>query len=149
MSRVDFYLLSSESGIDKFACIMASKAWTAGNNDYIHTDSEDTTKKLDDMLWTFRDISFIPHEIYNGNENIESPVTIGFGNLSPNHQQVLINLDGKIPEFANKFERVIEIVENNDKKKERARDRYRQYKDNDYEIHDHKIDNLNEFYQSK
>ena len=128
---------------------MASKAWTAGNNVYIHTDSEDTTKKLDDMLWTFRDISFIPHEIYNGNENIESPVTIGFGNLSPNHQQVLINLDGKIPEFANKFERVIEIVENNDKKKERARDRYRQYKDNDYEIHDHKIDNLNEFYQSK
>ena len=81
MSRVDFYLLSSESGIDKFACIMASKAWTAGNNVYIHTDSEDTTKKLDDMLWTFRDISFIPHEIYNGNENIESPVTIGFGNL--------------------------------------------------------------------
>ena len=149
MPRVDFYLLSSESGIDKFACIMASKAWTAGNNVYIHTDSEDTTKKLDDMLWTFRDISFIPHEIYNGNENIESPVTIGFGNLSPNHQQVLINLDGKIPEFANKFKRVIEIVENNDKKKERARDRYRQYKDNDYDIHDHKIDNLNEFYQSK
>ena len=60
-----------------------------------------------------------------------------------------INLYGKIPEFSNKFERVIEIVENNDKKKERARDRYRQYKDNDYEIHDHKIDNLNEFYQSK
>ena len=128
---------------------MASKAWTAGNNVYIHTDSEDTTKKLDDMLWTFRDISFIPHEIYSGNEIIESPVTIGSGNLFPNHQQVLINLDGKIPEFANKFERVIEIVENNDKKKERARDRYRQYKDNDYEIHDHKIDNLNEFYQSK
>ena len=148
MPRVDFYLLSSESGIDKFACLMASKAWAAGNNVYIHTDSEDVAKKLDNLLWTFRDISFIPHEIYNENETVESPVTIGSGNLFPNHQQVLINLDGKIPQFANKFKRVIEIVENNDKKKETARERYRQYKKNDYEIHNHKIDNLNKFYQS-
>ena len=148
MSRVDFYLLSDESNTHKFACIMVSKAWSAGNNVYVYTDSEDITNKIDSLLWTFRDISFIPHEIYNENETIESPVTIGSGELFPNHQQVLINLDGKIPQFANKFKRVIEIVENNDRKKETARERYRQYKKNDYEIHNHKIDNLNKFYQS-
>ncbi len=148
MPRVDFYLLSDESGMYKFACIMASKAWSAGNHVYMYTETEDTAKKLDDLLWTFRDISFVPHEIYNETENNEAPITIGFGNHFPNHSQVMINLDYKIPEFAEKFSRIIEIVENNEKNKKVARQRYRQYKENDYEIHDHKIDNLKEMYRA-
>ena len=149
MSRVDFYLLSDESGMYKFACIMASKAWSAGNHVYMYTETEDTAKKLDDLLWTFRDISFVPHEIYNETENNEVPITIGFGNHFPNHSQVMINLDYKIPEFAEKFSRIIEIVENNKKKKEIARQRYRQYKESEYELHNHNIDNLKEIYQTK
>ena len=149
MPRVDFYLLSNESGMYKFACIMASKAWSAGNHVYMYTETEDTAKKLDDLLWTFRDISFVPHEIYNGTENNEVPITIGFGNHFPNHSQVMINLDYKIPEFAEKFSRIIEIVENNEKKKEIARQRYRQYKESEYELHNHNIDNLKEIYQTK
>lgn len=144
MPRVDFYLLSSESGMERFACIVASKAHTAGNNVYIHTNSEDATKKLDDLLWTFRDVSFIPHEVYDASENNEAPVTIGFGDLFPDHRQVLINLGGNIPEFADKFSRVIEIVENSENKKEIARERYRLYKKDNYEIHNHKIDSLKE-----
>ena len=104
---------------------------------------------MDDLLWTFRDISFVPHEIYNETENNGAPITIGFGNHFPNHSQVMINLDYKIPEFAEKFSRIIEIVENNEKKKEIARQRYRQYKENEYELHNHNIDNLNEIYQTK
>ena len=149
MPRVDFYLLSDESGMYKFACIMASKAWSAGNHVYMYTETEDTAKKLDDLLWTFRDISFVPHEIYNETENNEVPITIGFGNHFPNHSQVMINLDYKIPEFAEKFSRIIEIVENNEKKKKIARQRYRQYKKSEYELHNHNIDNLKEIYQTK
>jgi len=133
----------------KFACIIASKAWSAGNYVYMYTESEDVTKRMDNLLWTFRDISFLPHEIYNETENDGAPVTIGHGEHFPNHSQVMINLNNKVPEFANKFNRIIEIVESNEEKKEIARQRYRQYKKNDYEIHNHKIDNLKEFYQSK
>jgi DNA polymerase-3 subunit chi len=115
----------------------------------MYTESEDTTKRMDNLLWTFRDISFIPHEIYNETENNGAPVTIGHGDRFPNHSQIMINLDNKVPEFANKFKRIIEIVESNEKKKEIARQRYRQYKKDDHEIHDHKIDNLKEFYRSK
>tara|TARA_B100001250_G_scaffold130132_1_gene110897 strand:+ start:1492 stop:1899 length:408 start_codon:yes stop_codon:yes gene_type:complete len=133
----------------KFACIIASKAWSAGNYVYMYTESEDVTKRMDNLLWTFRDISFLPHEIYNETENDGAPVTIGHGEHFPNHSQVMINLNNKVPEFANKFNRIIEIVESNEKKKEIARLRYRQYKKDAYEIHNHKIDNLKEFYQSK
>ena len=61
----------------------------------------------------------------------------------------MINLDYKIPEFAEKFSRIIEIVENNEKNKEIARQRYRQYKESEYELHNHNIDNLKEIYQTK
>ncbi len=149
MPRVDFYLLSDESGMHKFACIMASKAWSAGNHVYMHAETEDAAKKLDDLLWTFRDISFVPHEIYNETENNEAPITIGFGNHFPSHSQVMINLDYKIPKFSDKFSRIIEIVENNEKKKEIARQRYRQYKESEYELHNHNIANLKEIYQTK
>ncbi len=142
MSRVDFYILPDGAGADRFACTIAKKAWATGNRVYIHTQSEEKAKNIDDLLWTFRDISFIPHELYNGTENENTPVTIGFGNDFPELSQVMINLDLEIPEFSSKFDRIVEIVGGNETNKQYARQRYRQYKNGDYETHDHKINNL-------
>lgn len=142
MSRVDFYILPDGTGIDRFACTMAAKAWSIGNRVHIHTPSEEMAKVLDNLLWTYRDISFVPHEIFDGNINEETPVTIGFGNSFPEQSQVMINLDFEIPDFASRFDRIVEIVGGNETNKQYARRRYRQYKDKDYETHDHKIDNL-------
>lgn len=138
MSRVDFYDLPEDNGIDGYACKIAKKAWSAGNRVHIHTQSEERARYMDDLLWTFRDISFIPHEIYTGSENEETPVTVGYGHDFPESSQVIINLDKGIPEFVNKFERIVEIVGGDETNKQFARQRYRQYKDNEFEIHYHK-----------
>ncbi len=142
MSRVDFYNLPDGTGTDRFACSMAKKAWTTGNRVHIHTPSEEKAKAMDDLLWTFRDISFIPHELYNGTENEDTPVTIGFGNNFPEQSQVIINLDDEIPGFASNFERIVEIIGGDENNKQYARQRYRLYKNGDYEVQYHKIDNL-------
>lgn len=142
MSRVDFYILPEGAGTDRFACAMAKKAWTSGNRVHIHTQSEDNAKGMDDLLWTFRDISFIPHELYSGTENEDTPVTIGFGNSFPESSQVIINLDKDIPEFVNRFDRIVEIVGGDETTKQFARQRYKKYKSGDFETHDHKITNI-------
>ncbi len=142
MSRVDFYILPEGAGTDRFACTIAKKAWATGNRVHIHTQSEESAKGMDDLLWTFRDISFIPHELYNGTVNEDTPVTIGFGNTFPEQSQVIINLDHEIPDFAPNFERIVEIVGGDETNKQYARLRYKQYKNGDYETHDHKIDKL-------
>ncbi len=142
MSRVDFYILPDGTGIDRFACAMAAKAWSEGNRVHIHTQSEESATVLDNLLWTYQDISFVPHEIFDGNINEETPITVGYGNNFPDQSQVMINLDIEIPGFASRFDRVIEIVSGNETNKQYARRRYRQYKDEDYETHDHKIDKL-------
>ncbi len=140
MSRVDFYILSDGNNVDRFACAIASKAWSGGNRVHIHTQSEENATKFDDLLWVYKDISFVPHEIFDGNINDETPVTIGYGNQSPQSSQVMINLGPDIPDFVTSFDRVVEIVGGNESNKQLARQRYRQYKEADYEIHDHKIE---------
>lgn len=144
MSRVDFYILSDGNSVDRFACAIATKAWSSGNRVHIHTQSEENAAKFDDLLWVHKDISFVPHEIFDGNTNEETPVTIGYGNHSPQASQVMINLGSGIPDFASSFDRVVEIVGGNESNKQLARQRYRQYMEADYEIHDHKIENLTE-----
>ncbi|GJM04272.1 MAG: DNA polymerase III subunit chi [marine bacterium B5-7] len=144
MSRVDFYDLPDGSNSDRFACAIATKAWASGNRVHVHTQSEENATKFDDLLWVYKDISFVPHEIFNANEDNETPVTIGHSNLFPDSSQVMINLGYDVPDFASHFERVIEIVGGNESSKEAARERYRQYKDANYEMHYHKIENLTE-----
>ena len=138
-------VLPDGAGIDRFACIMAAKAWAKGNRVHIHTQSEETATLLDNLLWTYRDISFVPHEIFNGVINKEIPVTIGYANKFPDQSQVMINLDFDIPDFAPGFDRIVEIVGENETNKQHARHRYQQYKNNNFQIHDHKIENLKEY----
>ena len=147
MSRVDFYILSDGIGpdgtsVDRFACTIATKAWTNGNRVHIHTQSEEIATVLDNLLWTYRDISFVPHEMFDGSCNDETPVTIGYGDHFPDQSQVMINLDTEVPGFAANFDRVVEIVGGNESNKQYARQRYQQYKKEHYKIHDHKIDKL-------
>lgn len=142
MSRVDFYILPEGAGTDRFACSIAKKAWSTGNRVHIHTQSEDKAKIFDDLLWTFRDISFVPHELFDGTINEDTPITIGFGNNYPEQSQVIINLDQSIPDFISNFDRIVEIVGGDETNKQHARLRYKQYKSSDYETHDHKIEQL-------
>jgi DNA polymerase III subunit chi len=142
MSRVDFYILPEGAGTERFACSIAKKAWTSGHRVHIHTQSEETAKNMDDLLWTFRDISFVPHELYNGTDDENTPVTIGFGKSFPAQSQVVINLDLDIPEFVSNFDRIVEIVGGDETNKQYARQRYKKYKGGDFETHDHKIDSV-------
>ena len=144
MSRVDFYILPDNSSTDRFACTIAAKAWSTGNRVHIHTQSDEMANVIDDLLWIYRDISFIPHEIFNGSTSDETPVTIGSGSNHPEQAQVIINLDQDIPAFASSFERIVEIVGGSETNKQLARQRYRQYLEGDYDIHDHKIETINE-----
>lgn len=144
MSRVDFYILADGNNSDRFACAITAKAWQSGNKVHIHTSSEESAGRFDDLLWIYKDISFIPHEILHEHDNDETPVTIGHGNQFSESAEVMVNLGPEIPEFADKFERLIEIVGGNESSKQLARERYRQYKNADYEIHNHTIENLSD-----
>ena len=144
MTRVDFYILSDNTLTrDKFACMLAGKALTQGLNIHIHTDSRESAEIMDDLLWTFRDISFIPHCLVDEDPQNKVPVNIGWNGALPGKDDALINLGTGIPEFAGSFARVMEIVVADKDSRELSRTRYRGYRDLGCELHTHEIESDN------
>ena len=145
MPRVDFYVLPPADTADQFACVMAQKAWQQGHSIYLHATSSEQAARMDDLLWTFRDISFLPHQRADGQISVEVPVTIGWEPGHAGQQDVLINLSDTIPQQAENFSRIIEIVSGNETERDIARHRYRDYRQRGYELHNHTIGSENDY----
>ncbi len=141
MTRVDFYILQ-DVGPDarhRFTCKLTEKAYKQGHQVYINTASDRQMKQLDDLLWTFRDGSFIPHDCYCSGEHTAEGVLLGHDVEPDGPSDVLINLANDIPPFFSRFNRVAELVAGDDAERESARTRYRFYKDRGYTLNTHKL----------
>jgi DNA polymerase-3 subunit chi len=139
--RVDFYVLpSADPGTRlQFACRLTEKAYTLNNRTYAHVGDAARARELDELLWTFRDGSFIPHEIASDSSNDAPPVVIGHKIDTGADGDLLINLADSIPTFFDRFERVAEIVDASDEGRRSGRERFAFYRDNGYEPNTHKI----------
>jgi DNA polymerase-3 subunit chi len=139
MAQVDFYVLDrvGEQARNTLACKLAEKAWRMENTIHIHTMNQTDAERLDELLWTFRDGSFVPHELSGGDTN--APVTIGFGESTGEPRDLLITLCDEIPAFANTCPRVAELVTADEDCRAKSRQRYAAYRDQGYKIETHKI----------
>ena len=143
MAEVSFYILPSESLQERylFACKLIEKAYRSGHFCYVLTDSAGQSRIMDDLLWTFRAGSFIPHQLYTGTlPEIEKVILIG-SLAAPEHwQKTLFNLSSHCPEEFDKVERILEILDNSEASKAAGRERYRHYQQSGVKISTHKIE---------
>ena len=139
MTRIDFYILSDSQAQAReiYACRLADKAYQLGHHIHIHSESEQQAQQLDELLWSLRAGSFIPHALYQDDPQL--PVTIGFDSEPLENTDILINLSPEAPAFFSRFQRVAEIVNEDPLYKERARERFRFYRDRGYELQHHQI----------
>lgn len=139
MTRIDFYILSDQQARSRevYACRIADKAYQLGHRIHIHSESAQQAEQLDELLWSFRAGSFIPHGLYA--EDPQSPVTIGHDAEPLENTDILINLSPQAPAFFSRFQRVAEVVNEDPEHKERARERFRFYRDRGYELQHHQI----------
>ena len=140
MSIINFYLLQAEGQQARltFACRLTEKIFKAKQRLFIYTASQQETSYIDELLWTFRDISFIPHHLQNdesGNTTIEIgheiPTKAPFDNL--------LNLSLQPADFSQQFSKTLEIVPSDDNWKQQARANYRHYQQQGFELQTHKI----------
>ena len=143
--RVDFYILNAPAEQERLrtACRLAEKAWQKGHRVFIHTESTQTAKQIDDMLWTYRQDSFVPHALLRERQEVEAedrePVLVGDGTEEPAELDVLINLGESVPSFAARSTRVAEIVSGEDSARRAGRTRYRDYRERGITIHQHNL----------
>jgi DNA polymerase-3 subunit chi len=143
MTRVDFYVLdepSSQARL-KCACRIAEKAYQLENRVYIHVPDQNEARLLDDLLWTFRDRSFVPHALAQDGAARDVAVLIGSEEDAepPDGEDLLINLGSQVPLFFSRFRRVAEIVTEDPAQRRSGRDRFRFYRDRGYDLHTHQL----------
>ena len=142
MSQVDFYVLkaSGETNRQRFACRLAEKAYRLKNTVHIQVADQQSAAQIDELLWTFRDGSFVPHEVLDNSAGKPvSPVTIGSDTVPNAEYDLLINLTNSIPEASAAFPRVAEIVTSDDDSKKHSRQRFAEYRNAGHELDSHQL----------
>lgn len=139
MTRIDFYVLNSprpESRL-QFACRLTRKAWEQNRKVYLHCSDEAQAQTLDELLWSFRRDSFLPHAMHADEPN--ETVVCGYGDDPSPHNDLLINLSNEQPEFFSRFNRLAEILVEHDEILIPARERFRFYRKRGYPLKSHQI----------
>src|SRR6187399_1525532 len=110
--RVDFYVTeeSGEVARLRLACRVAEKAWLARQHVVVFCDDPALLPRFDEMLWTFGEGSFVPHDtVTREGAECAAPVALTTGPLpaspaSVENWQVLVNLGAAVPACYPRFE---------------------------------------------
>jgi DNA polymerase-3 subunit chi len=132
MTRIDFYQISkARMSADQLACRLCEKAWQQRQKVLLLACSPVHSNTLDHLLWTDNDESFIPHD-NDEQPGLTTPVLVTHDADPRGERELLINLSADIPVYFAQFERVIEVV--TDDNREVARGRYSFYQKRGYEL---------------
>lgn len=139
--RVDFYLLdtASQEALEVFACRLLEKAYLRKNRIFVYCRDKAQAESLDERLWTFKEDSFIPHNLQGEGPRQPPAIQLGFAAPSPDFHDILLNLADEIPVFHTRFKRVIELVANEEGAKQLSRVHYKTYRQGNCELQCHTI----------
>jgi DNA polymerase-3 subunit chi len=133
VTRIDFYRYAQDKV--RFACRLAAKACDSSSRLVVYSPDSQLLSEFDRALWTFQATRFVPHCSALSHLATETPVLLSSTGDSLPHHDVLLNLGEEHPPFFATFERLLEIVGADEPDKERARARWKYYKDRGYDIH--------------
>lgn len=151
MTRIDFYILQDVNlaAQHRFACRLATRALSgsqpadqsgsesASQRVVVHTADEATAREVDDLLWHYPDKRFLPHTLQGSPGAADAPLLLTWEE-PPHFNGVLFNLAPAVPDFFNRFHRVVEVVVG--ETRDQGRDRYRFYRHRGYPLYDHKME---------
>ncbi len=138
--KIDFYILDTDSQQQAhlYVCRLLEKMYMENQLPVVvHTDARADAERLENLLWIYRDDSFLPHQLM-AEENI-SPILIAYGEYKNTLQGTLINLGKEIPACYQQFEQIIEIVFTDENIQQYARQRYKHYRDLGLNIQTNKL----------
>ena len=135
--RVDFYVLGTSDERERlvYACRLVEKAYLQDHTVYVHLAGPAEAEAFDELLWTFADRSFVPHELAAGEP--KSPVVIGCAQPAP--AQLLVNLAPEPPAFYADYARVADFVDAEPARRDAGRRRFAYYRDHGHKPETHNV----------
>lgn len=137
MTRIDFYFNVE----DRFRQLaeLAGRALPKSRRLFVFVPDTAMAQRAEYALWTQAPTGFLPHCRGDHALAAETPIIVDWRADRLVHDDVLINLHPDFPPFFSRFKTLIEIVSGDELDRDRARERYRFYRDRGYEIHRHDL----------
>jgi DNA polymerase-3 subunit chi len=134
MPQVEFHILSEAGDVARMrhACQLIERAYEQGQRAYVFAADDAEAQQLDEMLWTFRDQAFIPHEVISATSPTHPRIMAVIGTTAyppEGFNALLINMSNMLPASVDAFARICEVVDADPQRKQQARDRFKQYRD--------------------
>lgn len=143
--RIDFYLLNDThpEAVWLSACRLLEKAYLRNHNIFVYCSNQRDAEHLDELLWTFKPNSFIPHHLQGEGPEPPPPIQIGYAEEPRGFTDILMNLSDSVPAFVSRFQRIIEIVSTDDSAKTISREHFRHYRSMGITPGTHNLPNMN------
>lgn len=134
MSSVDFYEVKAPRW-ELVLCRHVETAYEAGERVYVRCSSEALARHVDELLWTFREDSFVPHGLWPGAGELKDPVAVGWHPGNPNRASRLVLAGAGEPDELSRYERATDFVPVADAALTgAARARYRAFRGRGHEV---------------
>ena len=137
-STVNFYSLEKSQDLNLSICTLIRELYKLSGQ-IIICDYHSNLEKIDKLLWTFEQISFLPHKIYEPRATLDTPILLLTEKYLNNllifkeYDSIINNLDEPIVQAENHF-KVYEFVESSEEKKIISRQKYTIYKNNNFDL---------------
>ena len=130
MPRADFYLIAKPRFLAEplmLVCELARKAYDANLWTLILARDAAQAEAIDEMLWSFDEDAYIPHQIAGTDEEDDvAPVLIAAPDFDTPARALVINL--RDDAYLGACERVLEVVPADESARGPLRERWKQYK---------------------
>ena len=140
--EITFYVLPPEAPLGArttTVCRLAEKALKQKRQVLIVADTKAEAEALDEALWTFKAESFIPHHLVGDGSTPPPPVLVTWLAPPAECRDILVNLGAVLAPGFERFNRVIEIVAGSDTEREQAREHWKAYKRQGYQVDAHEL----------
>jgi len=142
--RVDFYVLNGAGPKQRltFACRLAEKAYLKDLRVVILSETAVDAKEVDDLLWTFSDRSFVPHQLCRDEHSSDpdTPVQLTHALEAAGPADLLVNLSNRLPSGLERFARVAEIIDADPERRRLGRERFKSYRERKLTLETHQLD---------
>ncbi len=145
MTRIDFHY----NVADKlhYCCRLARKILKANQRAVLFHEDSEVLGQLDTLLWTFASTDFVPHVLAKDALAGQTPLLLASSQditqsaqgyeLHLAHHEILVHLGKQAPPHFATFERLIEVVSQDDTDRQLARERVKHYRERGYPVQMH------------
>ena len=113
MTEVLFYHLEMHP-LERVLPVLVERSLERGWRVVIEAGSSERLQRLDELLWTYRDESFVPHAMAGSAEDAEQPVLLTTEANNPNAADIRFFVDRAVPADASGYQRIVFMFDGHD-----------------------------------